>query len=339
MKSIIAGPCSAESEAQILTIAHFLAQETPVRMLRAGVWKPRTRPGEFEGVGNIALQWLKKAKIATGLKIAVEIARAEHVESCLDAGIDCVWIGARTTVNPFSVQEIADALRGTSLPVMVKNPLNPDLGLWIGALERIEKAGITDIVAVHRGFSVYQQSPFRNPPMWPLPIELKRRCPDLKIYCDPSHICGKADLIPGIAQRCLDMEMDGLMLEVHPHPQNALTDKQQQLDFRAFKQLLDQLVEPESTNEHKPLDQYRMLIDEIDEDLLHLVSKRMEIVKTLGEYKREHKMSILQMDRWKSLLENRLKMSRSLGLEDEFIVELLRIIQAEAIRLQVKNND
>lgn len=338
MKPIIAGPCSAESEEQILETAKFLSANPFVSLIRAGVWKPRTRPGGFEGHAEKALQWLQTAKQQFGLSSIVEVAKPEHIESCLKYGIENVWIGARTTVNPFSVQEIAEALSGTSLAVMVKNPINPDLHLWLGAIERIEKAGISEIKAIHRGFGTYQKTQFRNPPMWEIPIEIKRLRPDLKIYGDPSHISGNAKLVPSVAQKALDMEMDGLIIEVHPNPENALTDAAQQLNFKEFESLCEQLVEKNTTCSHSELAQMRVLIDDLDEELISIIGKRMKIIQEMGDYKRANRITILQMDRWKQLLECRLESSKRQNINVDFVHAFWRLIHAEAIRIQISSS-
>jgi chorismate mutase len=337
MKPIIAGPCSAESEEQIFKIAEFLATKTSVKTMRAGVWKPRTRPGGFEGHGENALRWLQAAKKKYGLSIAVEVAMPEHVELCLKYGIDAVWLGARTTGNPFSVQEIAESLAGTDLSVMVKNPLTPDLALWLGAIERIEKSGIANVKAIHRGFNINSESQFRNSPMWEIPIEIKRRRPDIDVFCDPSHIAGNSKLVPLIAQKAFDMEMDGLMIEVHPAPKSALTDTFQQLVFSEFENLLNGLVEKDAKTQHGELEQLRFLIDELDDELISILSKRMKIIEKIGTYKHENKITILQMDRWKNVLENRLKTSQKQSLNDEFVFDLWQLIHAEALRIQNEN--
>jgi len=337
MKSIIAGPCSAENEEQILKTAEFLATKTSVKTLRAGVWKPRSRPGGFEGHGEKALKWLQAAKEKFGLSIAVEVAMPEHVDLCLKYNIDTVWIGARTSGNPFSVQEIAERLTGSGLSVMVKNPLTPDFALWLGAIERVEKAGINNVVAVHRGFSTNQISQFRNPPMWEIPIEIKRRCPNIQILCDPSHIAGNADGVPIVAQKALDMEMDGLMIEIHPEPKSALTDGFQQLSFSEFEHLVYNLVEKSATCQHQELEQMRALIDDVDEDLISVLAKRMSIVEEMGRYKHANQMTILQMERWKTALENRLNLGRKNNLDNDFLLSLLRLIHAESLRIQENN--
>jgi chorismate mutase len=334
MKSIIAGPCSAESEEQILKTAEFLATKTSVKTMRAGIWKPRTRPGGFEGHGENALQWLQTAKKKHGLSIAVEVAMPEHVELCLKYDIDTVWIGARTTGNPFSVQEIAESLTGSDLSVLVKNPLTPDWALWLGAIERVEKSGITNVKAVHRGFSTNQNSQFRYPPMWEIPIEIKRYRPDIPILCDPSHIAGEKNLVSFIAQKALDMDMDGLMIEIHPDPKLALTDACQQLSFSEFENLTSHLIEKKSCGEFRELTQMRALIDDLDEDLIAILAKRMKIVNQMGEYKHDNNITILQMERWKNLLENRLEIGKKQNLDERFMLDFWRSIHTEALRIQ-----
>ncbi len=303
---LISGPCSAETEDQLLTTAHLLAATGKVSVLRAGIWKPRTRPGEFEGIGSIGLEWLKRAKAETGLPTAVEVANAKHVEEALAAGVDILWIGARSTVNPFTVQEIADALQGHDIPVLIKNPVNPDLQLWIGAIERINKAGITKIGAIHRGFSSFEKSSFRNEPMWEMAIQLKTLCPELPIINDPSHICGNRELIPYISQKALDLDMQGLMIESHLDPSVAWTDAKQQLTPAAVSELMDRLTvrEPESKNEAfvDKLAELRKQIDKIDDLLLQKLGERMSIVEKIGEYKRDNQVTVLQVNRWDEIL-------------------------------------
>ena len=336
MKPIIAGPCSAETEEQIIEIAEFLATKTSVKTMRAGVWKPRSRPGGFEGHGVNALKWLQSAKKQYGLSVAVEVITPEHVELCLSHNVDTVWLGARTSGNPFYVQELSEALTGSNLSVLIKNPLNPDWALWLGAIERIEKAGVANVKAVHRGFSTNLGSQFRNPPMWEVPIEIKRRRPDLEMYCDPSHIAGNTNAVSLIAQKAIDMEMDGLMIEVHNNPKVALTDALQQLNFSEFECLLRDLVEKNATCQHNELEQMRALIDDFDEELIATLAKRMNIVDQMGKYKHENQMTILQMERWKFTLENRLDLARKNNLNEEFILSLWRLIHAEALRIQNK---
>ncbi|HRZ77501.1 MAG TPA: 3-deoxy-7-phosphoheptulonate synthase, partial [Bacteroidales bacterium] len=279
---VIAGPCSAESPEQLMATAHALAAIPQVRVFRAGLWKPRTRPEGFQGVGELGLEWMQAVKAETGLLLTVEVAKPGHVEEALKAGIDILWVGARTSGNPFSMQEIADALRGTEVPVMVKNPLNPDLKLWLGALERLSQAGIRRLAAIHRGFYPYTSSRFRHDPMWEVPIELKRHCTGLPLLCDPSHISGSTTLIPGISQKALDLAMDGLMIEVHVHPSQALTDKRQQLSPAQLRQMLEQLVVRRPGHEpalQDMLAELRHQIDELDHEMLRILDRRMEIVR------------------------------------------------------------
>ncbi len=335
---IIAGPCSAESEEQVMETARELAKMSMVTVFRAGLWKPRTRPSTFEGVGDAGLNWLIRVKQETGLKITTEVANPVHVEKALKAGIDMVWLGARTVVNPFSVQEIGEALKGTQIPVMVKNPLNPDLTTWMGALERINRSGIKKLVAIHRGFSYYKHSPYRNDPMWEIPIELKRLCPELPVIVDPSHICGKIDLLPAIAQRAIDLEMNGLMIEVHIRPKEALTDKQQQITPEHLSGLLSGLIlrKPSGNAEFQNrLEELRSEIDKIDQQLIDIIAQRMSIVDQIGNYKRENKITILQLKRWNQIFRERIENGEELGLTREFIMKLLEIVHQESIQRQI----
>lgn len=342
--SVISGPCSAENEEQVVSTAKAVAQSDRVKILRAGIWKPRTRPNSFEGVGEVGLKWLSAAKEATGLPIATEVANAQHVEVCLKYGVDILWVGARSTVNPFTVQEIADALKGVDVPVLVKNPINPDLQLWIGALERINQAGITRLAAIHRGFSSFEKTPFRNVPMWEIPIELKRLCPDIEIICDPSHIAGNRDIIPFIAQKAIDMDMHGLMVESHVQPSIALSDAKQQLKPASLVGMLAELKirHPESPNKEfkNLLDEFRSEIDELDEQLIQQLSVRMNISEKIGEYKRDNSVTILQVDRWNDVIQRRVNMAKALGLSDTFMNKFLAIVHEESIRRQtdVMNN-
>ena len=337
---LISGPCSAETEEQLLTTAHLLAATGKVSVLRAGIWKPRTRPGEFEGIGSIGLKWLNRAKEETGLPIAVEVANAKHVEEALAAGVDILWIGARSTVNPFTVQEIADALQGHDVPVLIKNPINPDLQLWIGAIERINRAGITKIGAIHRGFSSYEKTSFRNEPMWELAIQLKTLCPDLPIFNDPSHICGNRELIPYIAQKALDLDMQGLMIEAHVDPTVAWTDAKQQLTPSALAELVDKLTvrEPESTNEEftDHLAELRKSIDKIDDVLLQKLGERMAIVSKIGEYKRDNQVTILQVNRWDAIIKKGTAFAKALKLDVNFTEKFLELVHGESIRRQTE---
>ena len=337
---LISGPCSAENEKQLLSTATELAKTGNVHLIRAGIWKPRTRPGTFEGVGEKGLKWLQKVKSQTGLPVTTEVANVKHVELCLKYGIDILWIGARTSVNPFSVQEIADALRGTDIPVMVKNPMNPDLQLWIGALERINDAGITKLCAVHRGFSTFDKSPFKNTPMWEIPIELKTMCSSLPIFCDPSHIAGNRELIPMISQKAMDLDMDGLMIECHFSPQSALSDSKQQVTPSQLTKIIDELIIRESKITNKQfenqLEQLRTTIDEIDEEIIQGISLRMNIAERIGEYKKENKVTILQINRWEDIVNKRLSEGLALGLSENFIKGFLKLVHEESIRRQAE---
>jgi len=337
---IISGPCSAETEEQLLTTAHLLAATGKVSVLRAGIWKPRTRPGEFEGIGSIGLEWLKRAKAETGLPTAVEVANAKHVEEALAAGVDILWIGARSTVNPFTVQEIADALKGHDVPVLIKNPVNPDLQLWIGAIERINGAGITKIGAIHRGFSSFEKSSFRNEPMWELAIQLKTLCPDLPIINDPSHICGNRELIPYISQKALDLDMQGLMIESHVDPSVAWTDAKQQVTPAALAELVDRLTvrEPEAPNEAfaDKLADLRKSIDKIDDILLQKLGERMAIVEKIGEFKRDNQVTILQVNRWDAIIKKGHAFAKALKLDLNFTEKFLELMHGESIRKQTE---
>lgn len=337
---IISGPCSAETEDQLLSTAHLLKATGKVSILRAGIWKPRTRPGEFEGIGSIGLEWLKRAKAETGLPTAVEVANAKHVEEALAAGVDVLWIGARSTVNPFTVQEIADALRGVDIPVLVKNPVNPDLQLWIGALERINKAGITKLGAIHRGFSSYEKSAFRNEPMWELAIQLKTLCPDLPIINDPSHICGNRELLPYISQKALDLDMQGLMIESHIDPSVAWTDAKQQVTPAALEEMVSRftLRKPESKNEEftDKLADLRKEIDKIDDFVFQKLAERMSLTQKIGEFKRDNKVTILQVNRWDEIMQKRTSFAKALKLDLNFTEKFLELVHGESIRKQTE---
>jgi chorismate mutase len=335
---IISGPCSAESESQMVNTAKQIAALGKVHMLRAGIWKPRTRPGFYEGAGEEGLKWLVQAKKETGLPITTEVATAAHVEACLKAGVDVLWVGARSTVNPFSVQDIADAVRGVDIPVMVKNPVNPDIELWIGALERLNRAGITRMAAIHRGFSSFEKGPFRNAPMWNMPIELKTRFPELDILCDPSHICGHRDLIPFVAQKALDLDMAGLMIESHIEPAAALSDAKQQVTPSALGRILDGLVVRSpmaGSKEFKDtLTILREQIDTLDDEIIHKLAARMKISEQIGTYKKENNVTILQVGRWEEILHTRIAQAQAMGLGEEFVSDLLKLIHNESIQIQ-----
>jgi chorismate mutase len=335
---VIAGPCSAETEEQVVATAHLLAATGKISVLRAGIWKPRTRPGEFEGIGSVGLEWLKRAKEETGLLTATEVATAKHVEEALAAGVDILWVGARSTANPFTVQEIADALQGVDVPVLVKNPVNPDLSLWIGALERINRAGIKKLGAIHRGFSSYEKTAFRNEPMWDLAIQLKTVAPELPIINDPSHICGTRELIPYVAQKAVDLDMQGFIIESHIDPSVAWTDAKQQVTPAALADLINNLsLRKAESNDpvfEDKLAALRKEIDAIDDQIIKKVADRMKIVEKIGEYKRDNKVTILQVNRWEEIIEKRSKFAKALNLEEDFTVKLLELIHGESIRKQ-----
>ena len=337
---LIAGPCSAETEGQVMSIAKDLAALGNVDLYRAGIWKPRTRPGSFEGVGSEGLKWLKAVKEETGLKTTVEVANAHHVYEALKFGVDVLWIGARTTVNPFSVQEIADALRGIDIPVMIKNPINPDLELWLGAFERLHKVGITLMAAIHRGFSTHAKSQYRNIPLWEMPIELMRRMPELQIIGDNSHICGNRHLLQSVAQQMMDLNYDGLITEVHCNPDEAWSDAKQQIVPSRYKELIDSLVLRSETvsdaNALQTLEAIRVRIDEIDNELLNLLGKRMILADDVGRYKKRNNIAILQPDRWNEILTAAVEKGRRHELSDEFVTQLLSSIHQESIRHQIK---
>lgn len=337
---LISGPCSAETESQTITTCKQLAATGKVHALRAGIWKPRTRPGQFEGVGEIGLQWLIAAKKETGLPVTTEVATAAHVETCLKAGVDILWVGARTTVNPFSVQEIADALKGVDIPVMVKNPVNPDLELWIGALERLNKAGITKMAAIHRGFSSFDKGPFRNAPMWELAIELKTRLPELDIICDPSHITGARDLISFVSQKALDLDMAGLMIESHITPDAAWSDAKQQVTPTNLNKIIEGLIVRQASSDNKifkdTLTTLREKIDQLDDDIMHKLAERMKISEKIGQYKKENNVTILQVSRWEEIIHTRVAMALAMGISENFSKEFLKLIHNESIQIQTK---
>jgi chorismate mutase len=337
---VIAGPCSAETEDQLLATAHLLAKTGKISALRAGIWKPRTRPGEFEGIGSIGLEWLKRAKAETGLPTAVEVATAKHVEEALAAGVDILWVGARSTANPFTVQEIADALKGVDIPVMVKNPVNPDLSLWMGALERINNAGIQKMAAIHRGFSSYEKSAFRNEPMWELAISLRTHCPELPMINDPSHICGNRELIPYISQKALDLDMQGLMIESHLDPSIAWTDAKQQLTPAALSDLIDYLnlrhADPQNADLSNKLDELRNQIDKLDDQIIQKISERMSVVEKIGQHKRDNDVTVLQVNRWDEIMQKRTTFAKALKLDLNFTTKFLELLHNESIRKQTE---
>lgn len=336
---LIAGPCSVESEEQMLGTAKLLARNPSVSALRGGIWKPRTKPGSFEGIGRAALKWLKQAGIDNDLPVITEVATAKHVEEALAADIDMLWIGARTTVNPFYVQEIADALNGVDIPVFVKNPIHPELKLWLGAFERLEKAGLNKLAAIHRGFYAYQSQPFRNEPKWEIFFELRRLAPELMVICDPSHIAGKSALIAEICQSALDLGMDGFMIESHINPAKALSDAEQQVTPDHLAEIYSKLISrSESINNEKlilRLEDLRSEIDHLDYNLLNLLKERLELVEKIGPVKRDNQITIFQMHRWFKILENRKAYAKEKGLDEEIVHELFQLIHKYSIDVQL----
>jgi chorismate mutase len=337
---IISGPCSAETEEQVTETAVRLQKIGKIDMLRAGIWKPRTRPGSFEGIGTKGLPWLQHAKKLTGLPLTVEVASAKQVENALHFEIDVLWIGARTTVNPFSVQEVADALRGSDVPVLIKNPINPDLELWIGAVERVAKAGIKQIGLIHRGFSSYGNTEYRNAPMWHLAIEMKRRHPEMMMINDPSHICGRRDILLEVAQKAIDLDSDGLMIEAHIDPDKAWSDAKQQVTPERLAELLDQIVwrkeDVPSAEYHAALEKLRQQINHLDDELMQILSTRMRVAERIGEYKKESNITILQTNRWNEILERAFQKGEKLGLSKEFITKYFDAVHMESINHQNK---
>jgi chorismate mutase len=340
---IIAGPCSAESLEQLLITGHRLSKSQAISMLRAGVWKPRTRPNSFEGVGSAALPWLGELREQTGLPICVEVGSPYHVEYALKAKIDVLWLGARTTANPFLVQEIANSLRGVDIPVMVKNPINPQLALWLGALERMEQVGITKLAAIHRGFSLFGDGPLRNPPLWRIPIELMRLLPTLPIICDPSHICGNCESIEEVSQQALDLGMDGLMIESHHAPSQALSDAGQQLMPENLLTLVERLIIKRvgSDDQHfdGELEQLRQQIDQLDHEILELLHRRMEVVSKIGNAKIKNRVTVLQLNRLEDLILKRRQIADQVGLDPDFASELYGLIHEESVKLQTQMVD
>ena len=337
---IISGPCSAETEQQVLETALRLHKTGKIDMLRAGIWKPRTRPGSFEGIGTKGLPWLQKAKELTGLPVTVEVATGKQVEDALHFDVDVLWIGARTTVNPFSVQEVADALRGVDIPVLVKNPINPDLELWSGGIERLQKVGLNQVGMIHRGFSSYGNTEFRNAPMWHLPIEMKRRFPDMPLICDPSHICGNRHMLQSVAQKSIDLDFDGVMVESHVDPDNAWSDAKQQVTPERLAEILDGLVwRKENTDETEfvtALAKLREQINHLDDELMTILSQRMKIADKIGQYKKDNNITILQTNRWNEILEKAFVKGDKLGLSKEFITKYFDAIHLESINRQNK---
>ena len=336
---IIAGPCSAETEEQVLAIAHQL-KNTKVSIFRAGVWKPRTRPGGFEGIGSIGLPWLQKVKQQTGLPVATEVANAEHVKLALKHDIDVLWIGARTTVNPFLVQEIADALQNTNKIILVKNPVNPDLSLWIGAIERLQNANIKNIGAIHRGFSTYEKSNYRNNPEWQIAIDFKNNFPEIPLICDPSHIAGNRNFIQDISQKALDLNYNGLMIETHCNPDEAWSDAKQQVTPKNLLKIVSELIirEKQCNNQdfQISLQILRNKIDEYDEKLIDVLNNRMKITDNIGLLKKQNNVSILQNERWNEILNNMIELGKEKNLSEDFIIQLFKAIHQESITHQEK---
>ncbi|MCC9167140.1 chorismate mutase [Pontibacter harenae] len=335
LPTVIAGPCSAESEEQMLQTAREIRKDKRVTVFRAGIWKPRTRPGMFEGIGTVGLEWLKTVKQETGLLTAVEVANTQHVEEALKHGVDILWIGARTTVNPFSVQEVADALRGVDIPVMVKNPVNPDIQLWVGALERLNLAGITDLGLIHRGFSTPNNKPYRNHPKWETIQEIRSLVPEVPLFCDPSHIAGRRDLLQPVSQQALHLGVDGLMIETHINPAVALSDASQQVTPEGLDNLLTSLdLEPERVAVAEQLQEFRNLIDKLDNELINILFLRSDISKRIGEYKKASALDIYQAGRWVEVLQNRLKVATDTGLDETFVRAIFDAIHRHSIGIQ-----
>ena len=336
---IIAGPCSAESEQQVILTARELAKSPNVKVFRAGLWKPRTRPDSFEGVGKIGLAWLKNVKAETSLLTTTEVANAKHIELCLENNVDILWVGARTTVNPFVVQEIANALKGVDIPILVKNPINAELGLWLGAIERLYHAGIKKLAAIHRGFSTYIEMDYRNRPNWQIPIELKRLLPNLPLICDPSHIAGNRDLIEPISQMALDFGIKGLMIETHINPDEALSDSKQQITPQVLIELLERLRARDKVFADKELKRriarLRAAITQVDSRIIQDLADRMKWVEEIGKLKQQHHISVLQLNRWESLLEDHIAKAQQTGLDGEFIKAIFELIHAQAVKKQL----
>ena len=336
---VIAGPCSAETESQVLKIAHDL-KNSDVSIFRAGIWKPRTRPGNFEGVGSIGLKWLQKVKKETGLLITTEVANANHVKIALDHDIDVLWIGARSTVSPFIVQEIADVLQNTDKIVLLKNPVNPDLSLWYGGIERLYSANIKKLGVIHRGFSTYSKTKFRNNPEWQIPIELQNKFPDLPLICDPSHICGRRDIIEETSQKALDLNFDGLMIETHNDPDNAWSDASQQITPKTLIKLMkDLIIRKESVQERsfiKELENLRIKIDDADSQILDILGNRMKVSDQIGKIKKKQNVAILQSERWNNILKKMISDGKQRGLSEDFILKIFKAIHQESINHQEK---
>lgn len=332
---VIAGPCSAETEEQVMTTARQLAAKG-CHNFRAGVWKPRTKPGGFEGIGEEALGWLKNVKKETGMLVTTEVAKPEHVELCLKYGIDILWIGARTSANPFAMQDLADALRGVDIPVFVKNPVNPDLELWIGGMERINQAGVRRMAAIHRGFSSAEKKIYRNAPMWQIPMELHRRIPNLPLICDPSHIGGRRELIGPLCQQAMDLGFDGLIVESHCNPDAAWSDAKQQVTPDVLDYILSTLVIRDEHVTTEGINQLRKQLDQLDNELMDLLAKRMRICREIGQYKKEHNMTVFQANRYSEILDKRGAQSSQLSMAPEFIARIFESVHEESVRQQIE---
>ena len=335
---VIAGPCSAESESQVLETAHEIKEVADV--FRAGIWKPRTSPNSFEGVGKNGLKWLQKVKLETGLKVMTEVATAKHVELCLSAKIDMLWIGARTTVNPFYVQEIANALKGVDIPVFVKNPIHPEIGLWLGAFERLNKNGINKLAAIHRGFYNYKKSAYRNDPKWEMPVKLKKEMHSLPIICDPSHIAGKSALIEDVSQTAMDINLDGLMIETHINPLKALSDSQQQITPKKLYNILNRLILRDAQLRDKKfkeqLLEFRNKIDLLDKNIIENLNERKKIVELIANFKNQNKLTIFQIERWSEILKSRRLIAKKLDLDQQIISEIFELIHKHSVHIQTK---
>ena len=332
---LIAGPCSAETEEQVMSTATALARQG-ITIFRAGIWKPRTKPGGFEGQGEKAMPWLKRVKEETGMLVATEVATPEHVEIAMKYDIDILWIGARTTANPFAVQAVADALRGTNVPVLVKNPISPDLELWIGAIERVSQAGVTRLAAIHRGFSSFDKKIYRNLPMWQIPIELRRRIPSLPIICDPSHIGGRRELIAPLCQQSMDLGFDGLLVESHCDPDNAWSDAKQQVTPDVLDYILSLLVIRDEKVTTEGIHELRQQIDELDNQLMNLLAKRMRVCREIGQYKKEHNMTVLQPVRYGEILDKRGAQGSLCGMDADFVKKVFENVHEESVRQQME---
>ncbi len=335
LKQLIAGPCSAETREQVLTTARELSELKELTYYRAGIWKPRTAPGSFEGIGEEGLSWMREAKEKFGVRTITEVATPDHVEYCLKSGMDALWIGARTTVNPFYIQQIADSLKGVNIPIFIKNPISPDVGLWMGAIERFKLAGVSDVSVIHRGFFSYAKGVFRNPPMWEIPIKVKTEFPDLQIICDPSHITGNSELIEEVSKFAMQLGMDGLMIETHPSPKNAWSDAKQQVTPVRLKEIVKSILGNKSDSDisHSEIERMRKDVDGIDTQTLHEIAKRMLIVKEIAKFKKENSATVFQHERWKHVLEESKKKALELGLNVEFVEDLMNLIHKESLNI------